>query len=34
MPSVEVQLYDGSTQVNRAGLTSNCYSGGKFNPLF
>ncbi|MEV1081670.1 hypothetical protein AB0I98_26055 [Streptomyces sp. NPDC050211] len=31
---VEVQLYDGSTEVNKAGLTTNCYSGGKFNPLF
>lgn len=31
---VEVQLYDGSTEVNKAGLTVNCYSGGKFNPYF
>ncbi|MEV8430820.1 hypothetical protein [Streptomyces chartreusis] len=31
---VEVQLYDGGTEVNEGGLTTNCYSGGKLNPYF
>ncbi|MFJ5774834.1 hypothetical protein [Streptomyces sp. NPDC093094] len=31
---VEVQLYDGSAEVNKPGISVYCYSGGKFNPLF